>query len=74
MLKHTWIKNLIIRQLKKNLKWVHIAISNAKKTLLGVFHKIKVKYLQAYLYEFCYKLNLKYFGEKLFDRCSNSSC
>lgn len=39
------------------LKWVHIAISNAKRNLLGVYHKIKGKYLQLYLDEFCYKLN-----------------
>jgi transposase-like protein len=50
------------------LKWVHIAISNAKRTLLGVFHKIKGKYLQLYLNEFCYKLNRRYFGEALFNR------
>ena len=50
------------------LKWVHIAISNAKRTLLGIFHKIKGKYLQNYLDEFCYKLNRRYFGDKLFDR------
>ena len=52
----------------KNLPWVHIAISNAKRTLLGINHKIKGKYLQLYLDEFCYKLNRRYFGEKLFDR------
>ena len=50
------------------LKWVHIAIANAKRTLLGVYHKVKGKYLQLYLDEFCYKLNRRYFGEKLFDR------
>ena len=50
------------------LKWVHIAISNAKRTLLGIHHKIKGKYLQNYLNEFCYKLNRRYFGDKLFDR------
>lgn len=50
------------------LKWVHIAISNAKRTLLGIHHKIKGKYLQNYLNEFCYKLNRRYFGEHLFDR------
>jgi hypothetical protein len=50
------------------LPWVHIAISNAKRTLLGIYHKIKGKYLQLYLDEFCYKLNRRYFGEKLFDR------
>lgn len=50
------------------LKWVHIAISNAKRTLLGIYHKIKGKYLQLYLDEFCYKLNRRYFGPYLFDR------
>ena len=50
------------------LKWVHIAISNAKRTLLGIYHKIKGKYLQLYLDEFCYKLNRRYFGKHLFDR------
>jgi len=53
---------------KTTLKWVHIAISNAKRTLLGVFHKIKGKYLQLYLNEFCYKLNRRYFGKHVFDR------
>jgi len=52
----------------KNLPWVHIAISNAKRTLLGIYHKIKGKYLQLYLDEFCYKLNRRYFGDRLFDR------
>jgi len=50
------------------LKWARIAISNAKRTLLGIFHKIKGKYLQNYLDEFCYKLNRKYFGKLLFQR------
>lgn len=30
---------------KTTLKWVHIAISNAKKTFLGVYHKMKGIYL-----------------------------
>ncbi|MDV3858714.1 IS1595 family transposase [Elizabethkingia anophelis] len=53
---------------KETLKWVHIAISNAKRNLLGNYHKIKRKYLQLYLNEFIYKLNRRYFGENLFDR------
>ncbi len=52
----------------KSLPWVHIAISNAKRNLLGIYHKIKGKYLQLYLDEFCYKLNRRYFGDRLFDR------
>jgi len=53
---------------KTTLQWVHIAISNAKRTLLGIYHKIKGCYLQSYLNEFCYKLNRRYFGKYLFDR------
>ena len=53
---------------KDTLKWVHVAISNAKRTLLGIYHKIEGKYLQNYLDEFCYKLNRRYFGNRLFDR------
>ncbi|HUW06847.1 MAG TPA: IS1595 family transposase, partial [Williamwhitmania sp.] len=30
--------------------------------------KIKRKYLQQYLDEFVYKLNRRYFGDKIFDR------
>lgn len=52
----------------ETLRWVHITISNAKRNLLGNYHKIKGKYLQLYLNEFVYKLNRRYFGERLFDR------
>ena len=52
----------------ETLKWVHITISNAKRNLLGNYHKIKEKYLQLYLNEFVYKLNRRYFEDKLFDR------
>ncbi|MDC8025121.1 transposase, partial [Elizabethkingia anophelis] len=52
----------------KMLPWVHIAISNAKRMLLDVFHDIKPEYLQSYLNEYCYKFNRRYFGESLFDR------
>ena len=52
----------------KMLPWVHIAISNAKRMLLDIFHSIKPEYIQYYLNEFCYKFNRRYFGENLFDR------
>lgn len=48
------------------LKWVHIAIANAKRTFLGIYHVIKEKYLQLYLDEFCFKLNRRY-SVNLFD-------
>jgi hypothetical protein len=50
------------------LTWVHIAIANAKRNFLGIYHKIKGKYLQNYLNEFVYKLNRRYFKTNLFDR------
>ncbi len=53
---------------KNSLKWTHIAISNAKRNFLGVYHKINAYYLQNYLNEFVYKLNRRYFKDKLFDR------
>ena len=53
---------------KETLKWVHITIGNAKRNLLGNYHKIKRKYLQLYLNEFIYKLNRRYFGDRIFDR------
>ena len=42
---------------QQSLKWVHIGISNAKRKLLGINHRIKKEYLQNYLDEFCFKIN-----------------
>ncbi len=55
-------------ELAKVLPWVHTAISNAKRQLLGVYYKVKSEYLQYYLNQFCYKFNRRYFGENQFDR------
>lgn len=52
---------------KETLKWVHIAISNAKRNFLGVYHKIKGENLQRYLNEFVYKVNRRYFNS-VFER------
>jgi hypothetical protein len=53
---------------KETLKGLDITISNAKRNFTGNYHKIKKKYLQLYLNEFVYKLNRRYFGERIFDR------
>jgi hypothetical protein len=53
---------------KETLKGLNIAISNAKRNFTGNYHKIKKKYLQLYLNEFVYKLNRRYFGERILDR------
>lgn len=32
-----------------DLNWVHTAISNLKRNLLGIYHMVSEKYLQSYL-------------------------
>lgn len=54
-------------QIGKVLPWVHIAISNAKRTILDIFHDVKPEYLQSHLNEFCFKFNRRNFRENLFD-------
>lgn len=56
------------KEISKLFPWVHTAISNAKKKLLGLHHQVKDGYMQNYLNEYCYKFNRRHFGEKLFDR------
>ena len=56
------------KEVGKVLPWVHIAISNAKRLLLNIYHDIRPEYLQNYLNEFCWKFNRRFFGDALFDR------
>lgn len=56
------------KEISKVFPWVHIAISNAKKKILGLHHQVKDSYMQNYLSEFCYKFNRRYFGINLFER------
>jgi len=70
-LKHILAKHEIVNsadrdEVSKNLPWVHIVISNAKKMCLGVHHSINRHYMQNYMSEFCYKFNRRYLGQKLF--------
>jgi hypothetical protein len=51
-----------------HLKWLHRIVSNAKACILGTYHGLDAPHLQSYLNEFCYRLNRRYFGSKLFDR------
>jgi transposase-like protein len=60
---------------EKPLPWVHIIISNAKTFCLGTYHRFGRKHLQAYLDEFCYRFNRRFWEDQLFDRlltaCTN---
>jgi hypothetical protein len=51
---------------------VHLTIGNAKRDLQK-FHKIKRKYLQFDLNEFIYKLNRKYFGDRMLAKLAIAS-
>ena len=64
------------RKAHEVMKWTHILVSNAKAFILGTFHGICKKHLQAYLDEFCYRFNRRFWESQLFDRlvtaCVNS--
>ena len=65
------VQRVVVKDKKKVstvFPWVHTAISNAKKKLLGLHHQVKDVYMQNYLDEFCYKFNRRHFGNALFDR------
>jgi transposase-like protein len=55
-----------------HLDWLHKIVSNAKAYILGTYHGIGAKHLQAYLSEFCFRLNRRTFGGKIFDRLLNA--
>lgn len=56
------------KQAHEELPWVHIAISNAKRFLLGTYHGVSRHYLQDYLNEFCYRFNRRSWEKQLTDR------
>ncbi len=55
-------------QAAEELPWVHTAISNAKRFLLGTYHGVSHKHLQRYLDEFCYRFNRRTWEKQLTDR------
>ena len=51
------------------LRWILIAISNAKRLLTDIYHDIRLEYhLQNYLNEYFWKFNRRNFEDPLFDR------
>jgi len=54
------------------LKWLHIIIGNAKAYILGTYHGLEDKFLQAYLDEFCYRFNRRFNHKQLFGRLLNA--
>jgi hypothetical protein len=56
------------KQADKAFPWVHTAISNAKRLLSGIWHRVNDKYLQNWLNEYCYRFNRRYLKTAIFDR------
>jgi transposase-like protein len=54
------------------LKWLHVIISNAKAFINGTYHGLGQKHLQAYLDEFCYRFNRRFYPNQLFGRLLNA--
>jgi len=50
------------------LPWVHIAIANLKRFLLGTYHGTSKRYLQDYLNEFCYRFNRRFWEAEIPNR------
>jgi hypothetical protein len=55
-------------KIKHWLPWVHKFISNTKTWLLGTHHRVKPKYLAAYLAEYTYRFNRRHDPNTLFHR------
>jgi len=50
------------------LPWVHIAIANLKRFILGTFHGTSKTFLQDYLNEFCYRFNRRFWESEIPNR------
>jgi len=60
----------------QRLKWMHIIISNIKAFMAGTYHGLSDIHLQAFLDEFCYRFNRRFWQGQLLARtlvsCSHS--
>jgi transposase-like protein len=61
----------------ENLKWLHIIVSNMKAFFAGTYHGLHPQHLQAFLAEFCFRFNRRFWQDQLFARtlcaCVNAS-
>lgn len=53
---------------ERNLRWVNMLTSNLKRFLLSTYHGVNRKYHKAYLAEFAYRFNRRYWPYQAFDR------
>ena len=53
------------------LPWSHLVLANFKRWTLDIFHGVSPRHLQAYLDEYCYRLNRRDKREDIFRRLLN---
>lgn len=56
----------------EHLKWLHRVAGNVKTFILGTYHGLGEKHLQAYLDEFSFRFNRRQFSGQLFNRLLNA--
>ena len=56
------------KQNPEHLKWLHVIVSNAKSFILGTYHGLDSKHLQAYLDEFAFRFGRRRWHDQLFNR------
>ena len=57
-----------LKENPEHLKWIHTLISNAKSFISGTYHGLDDIHLQAFLDEFCYRFNRRYWLDQIFAR------
>jgi transposase-like protein len=57
-----------LKELPEHLKWIHRIIGNAKSYISGTFHGLSKLHLKAFLDEFCYRFNRRFYEKELFAR------
>lgn len=55
-----------------NLKWLQVAVSNAKALIGGTYHGLGAKHFQAYLDEYDYRFNRRLRLDLIFDRIATA--
>jgi transposase-like protein len=66
-----------VKENPEHLKWLHRVVGNMKTLILGTYHGLGEKHLQAYLDEYSFRFNRRQFSGQLFNRlltaCMTSS-
>ncbi len=60
--------NQFPKETMEHLKWLNTLTSNLKRFLVSTYHGVFPKYRQAYLAEFAYRFNRRYWPHQAFDR------